>query len=127
MRPEMGDAAPGLAGGVVKGAQAKANRMPLAKGAVHSAEIEYALGNLATNAVYAWTPDDYKVSEVMQAYFANLVKSGDPNGPGLPAWPPANRGDDVPVLHIDVRTRAEPDAHRARYRFLDEIPAKKAE
>jgi para-nitrobenzyl esterase len=127
MRPEMGDAAPGLAGGVVKGAQANANRMPPAKGAVHSAEIEYALGNLATNTVYAWTPDDYTVSEVMQAYFANFIKSGDPNGPGLPTWPPANRGDDVRVLHIDVRTRAEPDAHRARYRFLDELPAKKAD
>src|SRR5262249_33939474 len=75
MRPEMGDAAPGLAGGVVKGAQAKAIRMPPAKGAVHSAEIEYALGNLATNTVYAWTPDDYKVSEIMQAYFANFIKS----------------------------------------------------
>ena len=107
MRPEMGDAAPGLAGGVVKGAQAKANRMPPARGAVHSAEIEYALGNLASNTVYAWTPDDHKVSEVMQAYFANFIKSGDPNGPGLPTWPPANRGDDAQVLHIDVRTRAE--------------------
>jgi para-nitrobenzyl esterase len=127
MRPAMGDAASGLAGGVVKGAQAKANRTPPARGAVHSAEIEYALGNLATNTVYAWTPDDDKVSQVMQAYFANFIKSGDPNGPGLPAWPPANRGDDVPVLHIDVRTRAQPDAHRARYRFLDELAAKKAD
>ena len=54
------------------------------RGAVHSAEIEYALGNLATNKVYAWTPDDDKVSEVMQGYFANFVKTGNPNGPGLP-------------------------------------------
>ena len=127
MRPEMGDAAPGLAGGVVKGAQAKANRMPPARGAVHSAEIEYALGNLASNTVYAWTPDDQKVSELMQAYFANFIKSGDPNGPGLPTWPPANRGDDAQVLHIDIRTRAEPDAHRPRYRFLDELSAKKGD
>src|SRR5262245_13899895 len=35
---------------------------PGSRGAVHSAEIEYALGNLATNTVYAWTPDDQKVS-----------------------------------------------------------------
>jgi para-nitrobenzyl esterase len=123
MRPEMGDAAPGLAGGVMKGAQAKANRQPPAKGAVHAAEIEYALGNLATNTVYAWTPDDYKVSEALQAYFANFIKSGDPNGPGLPTWPPTNRGD-VRLLRIDVRTRAEPDVHRARYRFLDELSSK---
>jgi para-nitrobenzyl esterase len=126
MRPEMGNAAPGLAGGVVKGDQAKAMRIPPARGAVHSAEIEYALGNLASNKVYAWTPDDYKVSEVMQAYFANFIKSGNPNAPGLPAWPAVARGDDVQVLHIDIHTRALPDPHYARYRFLDQIPAKKA-
>src|SRR5207253_6550904 len=66
MRPEMGDAKPGLAGGVVRGQNPGAVAMPPARGAVHSAEIEYALGNLQTNQVYAWTPEDYKVSEVMQ-------------------------------------------------------------
>jgi para-nitrobenzyl esterase len=89
MTPEMGDAAPGLAGGVVRGADAAAMKVPPARGAVHSAEIEYAMGNLAGNKVYAWTPDDYKVSEVMQAYFANVSKRQSQRG-GLPNWPAAS-------------------------------------
>jgi len=94
-----------------------------ARGAAHSAEIEYALGNLATNEVYAWTPDDYKVSEIFQGYVANFVKAGDPNGPGLPSWPAANKGDEVKVLHLDVVTQAESDTRRARYLFLDRFYA----
>jgi para-nitrobenzyl esterase len=94
-----------------------------ARGAAHSAEIEYALGNLATNEVYAWTPEDYKVSETFQGYIANFVKAGDPNGAGLPPWPAANKGDEVQVLHLDVVTFAAPDAHRARYLFLDQLYA----
>lgn len=123
MRPEMGDAAPGLAGGVVTGPAAEANRPPPPRGAVHSAEIEYAMGNLDTNPVYAWTEDDYRVSEVVQGYFANFVKTGDPNGPGLPAWPAAGRGENDPsmVMRLDVESVAEPEQHRARYRFLDQF------
>src|SRR5262249_30668035 len=51
---------------------------PGARGAVHSAEIEYALGNLRTNSVYAWTSDDEKVSEIMESYFEQFIKTGDP-------------------------------------------------
>jgi para-nitrobenzyl esterase len=93
--------------------------LPPAKGAVHSAEIEYAMGNLATNVVYAWTEDDYRVSEVMQGYFANFIQTGDPNGPGLPAWPAANQGDEVRLMRLDVASRAEPERHRERYLFHD--------
>ena len=118
-------AVPGLAGGVRKGADARANPQPPARGAVHSAEIEYALGNLASNKVYAWMPEDEKVSRFMQAYFANFVRAGDPNGPDLPNWPPANRGDDVQFMRIDVDSRVEPDRHRGRYELLDALRRKK--
>ncbi|CAN5894501.1 carboxylesterase family protein [soil metagenome] len=123
MTPEMGDAAPGLAGGVVRGSDATAMKVPPAQGAVHSAEIEYAMGNLGSNKVYAWTPEDYKVSEIMQGYFGNFIKTGNPNGPGLPNWPAA-KGDKVQVLHIDVQTEAKPDQSRDRYLLLEKLSAK---
>jgi para-nitrobenzyl esterase len=121
MVPEMGDARPGLAGGVVRGQDPGATRTPPARGAAHSAEIEYALGNLATNKVYAWTPDDYKVSELLQGYFANFVKRGDPNGAGLPPWPAVARGGPARVMRLAVDPRVEDDRHRARYLFLDQF------
>lgn len=115
MRPEMGsDAQPGLAGGVVRGQPAR----PPARGAVHSAEIEYAMGNLDGNKVYAWTPDDYQVSKVMQEYFANFIKTGNPNGKGLAEWPTFGKNQ---RLIIDVKTRAEADSVRARYEFMDQF------
>ncbi len=118
MTPEMGNATANLAGGVTRGTGAAAPAPP-AKGAVHSAEIEYALGNLPTNKVFAWTPDDYKLSEVMQGYFANFIKTGNPNGPGLPTWPAA-RPQGGQVQRLDVTTQAEPDQTRARYLFLEQ-------
>lgn len=125
MTPEMGNATAGLAGGVIRNnGSAPAQPAPPAKGAVHSAEIEYALGNLASNKVYAWTPDDYKVSETMQSYFANFIKTGNPNGPGLPNWPTVKSGGPAQFLRIDVNTKAETEQHRDRYLFLDQFSAK---
>jgi para-nitrobenzyl esterase len=126
MNPEMGNATANLAGGVTRGgAASSAPPRPAPKGAVHSAEIEYAMGNLNSNKVYAWTPDDHKVSEVFQGFFSNFVKTGDPNGPGLPKWPAANRGGDLHVMRIDVETKAAPDSLQHRYRLLDQIYEKR--
>ena len=94
------------------------------RGAVHSAEIEYAMGNLATNTVFAWTPDDHKISEVMQTFFANFVKTGNPNGAGVPQWPSANSGARSQFMRLDLDSRAEPDKTRERYLFLDTLYAK---
>ena len=100
---------------------APAARPPAPKGAVHSAEIEYALGNLSGNKVYEWGPDDSKVSAVMEEYFANFIKTGNPNGGKLAKWPAANKGTAVQFLHIDVETKAETEAHRGRYLLMDKL------
>jgi para-nitrobenzyl esterase len=95
----------------------------LPRGAVHAAEIEYARGNLALDDVYSWTADDYKVSAVMQNYFANFIKKADPNGSALPEWPAIRGvGEGVRVMRLDVQSRAETDSTRARYLFLDQLP-----
>lgn len=96
---------------------------PGQSGAFHSVEIEYALGNLGRNSVYAWTEDDRRISTVMQGFFANFIKTGDPNGAELPAWRPANSGSGVHVMHIGVHSRAEPEQHRERYQFLESVYA----
>lgn len=122
MRPAMGAAVPGLAGGVISGPQAAAAQRAPSRGAAHSAEIEYAMGNLDSNKVFAWNDDDYKVSKIMQQYFANFIKTGNPNGPALPEWP--QFGKDQRLI-IDVNTRAEQEKVRARYQVLDQFFIKK--
>jgi para-nitrobenzyl esterase len=107
-----------VTGGAASEAQTPA-RPAHPRGAVHSAEIEYALGNLATNKAFAWTRDDYKISEVMQGFFANFVKTGNPNGPGVPQWPAANSGPLVQFMRLDLDSRAEVENTRERYLFLD--------
>jgi para-nitrobenzyl esterase len=96
---------------------------PVSYGAVHSSEIEYAMGNLGGNKVFAWTQDDYAVSKIMQGYFVNFIKKGDPNGPGLPEWHANKKGKEVWVQHINVNTRAEPEQHRDRYEFMEKRAA----
>jgi para-nitrobenzyl esterase len=91
---------------------------PRPQGAVHAAEIEYALGNLDHNPVYAWTDQDRETSRLMQSYFANFIRSGDPNGEGLPEWPRYGTGL---LMRLDAKPRAEPDTAVGRRTVLEAV------
>lgn len=123
MSAEAGNVTANLAGGVSKTTEPVA-KAPLPKGAVHSAEIEYAMGNLGYNKVYAWTPEDYKVSATMQEYFANFIKTHNPNGKGLPEWLPVKPEGDTHYMYIDVDSKLETDKHKGRYMLLDAMATK---
>jgi len=89
---------------------------PAAYGALHSAEIEYALGNLDANPAYAWTDADRKVSATMSAYWANFIKTGNPNGGDLPLWPQASAdASQIQRQVIDVDTHRAAFPEQARY------------
>lgn len=123
MNTTQGNAGAGLAGGIASGGEAGARPAPRPAGAVHSAEIEYAMGNLDTNPVYAWTQEDYEVSRILQGFFVNFIKTGDPNGPGLPDWPATGADPDgpVPFMRIAVDAGAEAWPHRDRFLLLDRL------
>ncbi len=94
----------------------------VSRGAVHSAEIQYAMGNLDLDTRYPWDADDHKVSETMQGYFVNFIKTGNPNGKGLPNWPPYDSKTNYQRMNINVVSKAEPDTDRPAYLVLDTIP-----
>ncbi len=99
---------------------AMVNGVPASRlGAAHASEIEYVFGALDSNKEYVWQPADYKLSELMQTYWSNFAKTGDPNGAGLPKWSPHDSRDGYAVMHLDVDAHSAPEVHRERYQFLD--------
>ena len=90
-------------------------REQMRAGAPHGGEIGYVFGSLATGRGGAPTPEDQAVSRMAQSYWVNFARTGDPNGPGLPAWP---RHDSAKDLIFDFRpdgsAGAGPDPRKAR-------------
>lgn len=125
MRPEFENSVPGFAGGIQERdesrEEAQEEQIPEPNGAVHSAEIEYLMGNLPSNRVYDWTETDYKVSNIFQNFAANFVRSKSPNGYGVPYWPAITGNGDAKIMSIGGETFVMDDIFRERYQFLDQL------
>ena len=87
-------------------------------GAFHGAEMVYVFDTLAAQPRWAITADDRRVAAQMSDYWANFIKTGTPNGPGLPAWPPYREATGPQRMRIGLVTRAEPDPDHARFLAL---------
>ena len=125
---KMGDKVAALAGGVREKTdeekKAAAQQPQIAPGAVHSADIEYAMGTLDTNEYYDWQDEDYAISKLFLTYYANFCKTGNPNGEGLPQWTAITKDnlDAAPVMKIDVESKevSSPERENA-YRTLEKF------
>ncbi|KAF7899672.1 hypothetical protein EAF00_004008 [Botryotinia globosa] len=56
-------------------------------GAYHGAELWYAFGNIPTYYNLTWTEQDYGLQEQISGYWANFIKTGNPNGGSLAEFP----------------------------------------
>jgi len=90
-------------------------------GAYHSAEIEYVFGTLDSKAGITWRPEDWALSDLMQKYWANFARTGNPNGPGLTQWPAYQSASDWQVMYLGPQSNAGKDVVRDRYLFLNTV------
>ena len=84
-------------------------------GVPHGAEIPFVFNTLGADPRSAPTPQDQTMARVVNAYWANFAKTGDPNGPGLPRWPRYDpRKNEILEFQSDGSPVAGLDARKAR-------------
>lgn len=70
-------------------------------GAYHGAEVMYAFDNLGADGDADYGPADHVLRDQVSGYWLNFVRTGDPNGPGLPGWPAFGRAPER-VMELGV-------------------------
>ena len=86
---------------------------PVSAGAFHSDEIEYVFGNLDSRKGATFRPEDYKLSDLMQTYWTNFARTGDPNGDPAPHWPTYDAAGNWQVMRLSPDPAAAGPASRS--------------
>ncbi|MDD8043684.1 MAG: carboxylesterase family protein, partial [Verrucomicrobiota bacterium] len=89
-------------------------------GAGHGSEVGYVFDNLTGGRGGTPTPQEQKVARMMNAYWANFAKTGNPNGEGLPEWPVYNlQKEEILDIQSDGEFVAKPDPRKARLDVIE--------
>ena len=84
-------------------------------GAPHATEIPYVMNTVKAKYADQVTAADAAVANAANSYWANFARTGDPNGPGLPAWPKYDAAADrIMLFGADGQVAALADPWKAR-------------
>jgi para-nitrobenzyl esterase len=91
-------------------------------GAGHGAEVSFVFNTL--NARWGATaeaaPDEKELARIMNTYWTNFAKTGNPNGVGLPVWPLYNtQKEEMLDIEINGKPVSKPDPRKARFNVIE--------
>ncbi|WP_374754554.1 carboxylesterase/lipase family protein [Dyadobacter fermentans] len=95
-------------------------------GAFHTGEVAYAYDNLRfiDRTLRPLEATDDQIANVMSAYWVNFIKTGNPNGRGLPEWPAFNANAPQMIL-LGEDIKAAPLTEQPALDFLIEQAARR--
>lgn len=91
-------------------------------GAGHGSEISFVFGSLNNRwgAATDPTPEEKELARIMNTYWANFAKTGNPNGNGLPTWPLYNlQTEEILDVELDGKAVSKPDPRKARFNVIE--------
>jgi len=86
-------------------------------GAFHTSEVPFALHTLHLWK-RPWREVDFEVEKTMNSYWVNFVKTGDPNGKGLPEWTTYDKASGN-IMEIGDQARLSPGLYKNKFDFLE--------
>lgn len=90
-------------------------------GAPHASEIAYVFNNLnARRGMATATSEDQEVARLMNTYWTNFAKTGNPNGKGLPEWPAFDaKKNGLIEFQSDGKAVGKPDPKKVRLDIIE--------
>jgi para-nitrobenzyl esterase len=89
-------------------------------GAAHASEIPYVFNNLRGRNGASVESKDQEVARMMNTYWVNFAKTGNPNDPILPKWPRYDPSkDEILEIQRDGTAVGKPDPKKARLDVIE--------